>query len=287
MRSPEFKTGILINPAARKSSIKQAIIMGEEIPGSTVHQLEFPLTEKTLPPGFDIVVNCGGDGTQWSVACALIERGENVTMVVPRAGSDNALNSSLQNAGKVITLEDIKSGKIDNVALINPGKINNASFLAIAGVGITPNQYQFLRERIREFPVPIQRQVSSLIAGAYAVTSKNGTEGVHIAFTAPYMGPFNIFPNQDIESDLLTLVTIKANSRVETALKFSIFLGLGLLRCKIPESIAKIEKAKSFKLEGLEHTEAITDGEKVKLASQGTIFFARDSSRHIKATALI
>ena len=290
MKPIEARTGIFYNSTARSGNIYKAKKMGEELPGSEVRQLEFPLTEKTLPSGFDIVVFWGGDGTAGSVVSALMKRkilqSEKVPfVVVGEGGTENGLHKTLNTARKVVTINDIKTLNLDKLALVKPGIINfrdtedpdGRTFITLTGIGSIPLQYYNHREDIRRLPV-IQKapRISSVVAGARAAVSKDDFNGgMQLAFAIPCLGSFNVLPEQDIESNYLTFVSIKPGNRAVTFGRLVLLFALCTCRGKVPPTIASIEIGESFKLEGIKSTVAITDGEKIKLPQSDTIFLTR------------
>ncbi len=282
------KVGIYVNPAGHDGYRKRAIKLAREIPSTTLHELKFPLEE--IPDDETILIVVGGDGSVKGVTEAMLKRDNPGLLLIIPAGAQNGLYTGLKDERSTLTVEQVLDKATSHIPHFRPGNIEGELFVHLADVtrsGVLQIQYA---EAIRKYTPPRLRKLRGY-AGVVAafVKIQKGEDypsyGMETLMPTPYIGSRKVYPKQQLYSDKLTLISVKAKNKGEGAVKMAILLLAIVAKAKPPKAVAEVKTQPSFEIET--HSFDINaDGELRTLPKKGTIFVARDH-RSLQVAALV
>ncbi len=222
--SQKIKTRIIINPHSGTTNKENIENLLPKILDSSKFDYEICYTERAghatelsheaASLGYELVIAIGGDGTVNEVGKGLIET--NTAMGIIPSGSGNGLARHLKipsDPKKALQiLNQFKTKSIDTV------KINNSSFLGVAGIGFDAHiAWKFAKSKRRGFwsyAKLVMRDYFSYTPPVFEMEIDGESvkkEGLLISFanSSQYGNDIMIAPHSKIDNGHLHLVTLK------------------------------------------------------------------------------
>lgn len=177
---------IYLSPKAGDVLRSKVANLNQDVPGSVLHDLTFPL--RKIPTSAQTVVVAGGDGSAREVVRKVLPLKKKPLVLVLPGGSQNGFYRSLVDAKCQLTLEQVLNKETDQIPFFKPGLVNGQPFVHALGWEEDMLKIGQVNDKFREF---MPRQISYIMASVWVglprlIAPKSKT--FQVSMTSPYLG---------------------------------------------------------------------------------------------------